>query len=75
MIGALNGYLTVGTIWWYLNAAGYPYPDIIAPPQPNTQMGEAAMRILAWLPPDWLTIPWIYFAVGLAFLFVIIVFI
>lgn len=75
IIGGLNGYLVVGTVWWYLHAANYPFSNIIAPPVPNTPMGEAALRIIGLLPPDWLAIPWIYFAVGLAFLFVIIVFI
>lgn len=74
MIGALNGYLVVGTIWWYLNAAGYPFPNVVTPPA-TAEAVEAAQRILRVLPPAWLTIPWIYFAVGLAFLFVIIVFI
>jgi hypothetical protein len=75
MIGALNGYLVVGTLWWFLDDAGYPFPNLIIPPVPGTPMGDAANRIMAWLPPDWMTIPWVYFAVGIAFLFVIIVFI
>jgi len=75
MIGALNGYLIVGTIWWYLAAAGYPFPDIITAPAPGSEAAETAARLLSWMPPDWLHVPWIYFAVGVAFLFVIIVFI
>ena len=31
-LGALNGYLIVGTIWFYLHAASYPFPNIIEPP-------------------------------------------
>ena len=74
MIGGFNGYLTVGSIWWYLNKAGYPFP-IIQAPQPGDPYYEAAVRLINILPPEWLTIPWIYFAVGVAFLFVIVVFI
>lgn len=74
LLGAFNGYLVVGTIWYYLNAAGYPF-DIIIPPQPGDRYYDEAVRLLSLLPPEWLTIPWIYFAVGVAFLFVIIVFI
>jgi hypothetical protein len=69
IIGALNGYLVVGTIWYYMHAAGYPFPDIISAPP------ESANRLISLLPPTWLEIPWVYFAVGVAFLFVIIVFI
>jgi hypothetical protein len=74
IIGGLNGYLAVGTLWWFLNAAAYPFP-IILPPQPNDPYYQAAVRLINILPPQWLTIPWIYFAVGLAFMFVIVVFI
>jgi hypothetical protein len=74
MIGGFNGYLTVGSIWWYLNQAGYPFP-IIQAPKPGDPYFEAAARLITILPPEWLTIPWIYFAVGVAFLFVIVVFI
>lgn len=75
MIGALNGYLVVGTIFWFLNDAGYPFPNVIVPPDPNSHTGQVIARMIAWMPPSWLTTPWIYFAVGVAFLFVIIVFI
>jgi hypothetical protein len=74
MLGGVNGFLVVGTIWFFLYEANYPFP-IIIPPQPGQPYFEAAERMVRILPPEWLTIPWIYFAVGLAFLFVIIVFI
>ena len=73
-IGALNGYLIVGTMWLYLHQAGYPFSYITAP-VPGTDMGDMAIRMLAWLPPRWLSPPTIYFAIGIAFLFVIVVFI
>ncbi len=73
-IGALNGYLIVGSIWYYLNAAGYPFKFIL-PPQQGFPYYQQTISMLNYLPPAWLTIPWIYFAVALAFLFVIIVFI
>lgn len=74
MLGGVNGYLVVGTLWYFLNDANYPFP-IIMSPQAGQPYFEAAQRLLHILPPNFLTIPWIYFAVGLAFLFVIIVFI
>jgi len=74
MLGGVNGFLVVGTLWYFLNDANYPFP-IIIPPQQGQPYFDAAQRLIRVLPPVWLTIPWIYFAVGLAFLFVIIVFI
>lgn len=74
LLGAINGYLAVGSLWYFLHQSGYPF-DIILPPQPGTPMGDAAFRLIEILPPDWLVIPWIYFAVGLSFLFIIVVFV
>ena len=67
-LGAFNGYLIFGSIWYFMAASGYPFPDQIAPPNPEPW-------IMSYLPPMWLGIPTIYFAVAVAFLFVIIVFI
>jgi hypothetical protein len=72
-LGALNGYLIIGTLWLYMHQAGYPY-EYITPPDPNTELGLAAMRLLEWLPPNWMGPPVIYFAVAIAFIFVIVVF-
>jgi hypothetical protein len=74
MIGALNGYLFVGSIWYYMDQAGYPFSWIQAP-QPGMPGFDTAMTMLSWMPPAWLVIPLVYFAVGIAFLFVIVVFI
>jgi uncharacterized membrane protein required for colicin V production len=72
-LGALNGYLIVGSIWLYLHQAEYPYPWI-SPPDANTELGAAALRLLEWLPPRWMAPPVIYFAVAIAFIFVLVVF-
>ena len=71
VLGAFNGYLLVGTIWFYLDFAGYPFPEQMTAPQP----GDAALKIVALLPPTWLGVPAIYFAVAVAFTFIVIVFI
>ncbi len=76
IIGACNGYLLVGTIWHYLHTAGYPFSAAhMAAPKPGTPVGDAAMKLLAWLPPNWLGVPEIYFAVAIAFTILVIVFI
>jgi uncharacterized membrane protein required for colicin V production len=73
-LGALNGYLIAGSIWFYMNEAGYPFGSIGAPAA-GTAMGDAALKLIQYLPPRVLGIPAIYFAVVLAFIFVIVVFI
>jgi uncharacterized membrane protein required for colicin V production len=66
-IGLLNGYFVVGSIWFYLHQFGYPYDFILAPIDPE------ALGMLAYLPPAWLGIPAVYFAVAIAFTFVVVV--
>lgn len=73
LLGALNAYLIVGSLWFYMHQAGYPF-EYITPPVEGTPAGDAAMRLLAGMAPAWLTIPYIYFAVAIAFVFVIVVF-
>jgi hypothetical protein len=75
ILGAVNGYLIVGSIWFYMAEAGYPFEPYFIPPNPNTAMGEAAINLLERMPPVYLVPPWIYFAVAVAFLFVVVVFI
>jgi uncharacterized membrane protein required for colicin V production len=67
-LGALNGFLIVGTLWYFLEDSNYPFPKYItrATPPPD---------IIAYLAPRWLGIPVIYFAIAVAFLFVLVVFI
>jgi uncharacterized membrane protein required for colicin V production len=74
VLGCVNGFLIVGTIWFYFHQANYPYPNLISPP-PDEPTRLAVERLAAYLPPRWLGIPGIYFAVAVAFIFVLIVFI
>jgi len=73
-LGILNGYLIVGTLWYYLAQANYAPISYIVAPDPNSPIGQSAIRMLTWMAPAWLGIPYIYFAIGLAFVFVIVVF-
>ncbi len=75
VLGAINGTLIVGTIWYYLIEANYPFPDYITPPVPGTPMGDAAAQMLPWLAPRLMGEPTIYFAVMICFIFVLVVFI
>jgi lysylphosphatidylglycerol synthetase-like protein (DUF2156 family) len=73
VIGAVNGYLIAGTIWFYMYDAKYPFVNIIAPPVGD--VAKIAENMLHYMPPKLLGIPGIYFAVVIAFIFVIVVFI
>ena len=74
VFGGINGYLVVGSVWFYLNEAGYPF-EYIQPPNSATEMGLAALNLLQFMPPRLLGEPAIYFAVILSFIFVLVVFI
>jgi uncharacterized membrane protein required for colicin V production len=80
-LGGINGYLIAGTVWYYLAKAGYPTDYFIDPEtllniDLLNQPAQEAIDFLTKLPPAWLgTEPGIYIAVGLAFLFVMVVFI
>jgi uncharacterized membrane protein required for colicin V production len=74
VLGVFNGYLVVGTLWYFMYQANYPFPNYILPPDPATKMGQAALAVYPWLPPQWLGIPTVYFAVAIAFVFVLVVF-
>ena len=73
-LGVFNGYLVVGTVWYWLAQAHYVPISYIVAPDATSQAGQAAIRMLTWMAPAWLVTPYLYFAVGLAFIFVIVVF-
>lgn len=74
ILGGFNGYLVIGTLWYYLAITGYPF-EVITPPQQGQPFFQASQQLLTLLPPVWLDDPTIYIAVAIAFLFVIVVFI
>ncbi len=69
-LGAVNGYLVWGSLWYFLDQAKYPFPLII-----SNQLTESAKVLVGFLPPNWLLgVPVIFFAVAIAFAFVLVVF-
>ena len=69
-IGGFNGYLILGSLWYFMGQVNYRYGLIIP------QFSEAAMDLYAKLPPTWLMqSPEILIAVIVAFLFLIVVFV
>ena len=73
-LGALNGFLIFGSIWFYLHEVNYPFAYITAPVA-GTPLGDAALKLIPLLAPHWMGPPMVYFAVALAFVFVLVVFI
>lgn len=74
VLGALNGYLLVGSIWYYLHQSGYPTDLVIRPPD-GSDLALQIEQLVKYLPPMVLPIPQVYFAVGVVFIFIIVVFV
>lgn len=72
-MGAINGYLIAGTILFYMHQANYPFTNIVSPPTGDVL--ASVQNLMNWMPPRLLGEPGIYFAVLLAFIFVLVVFI
>lgn len=69
-LGAINGYLVCGTFWYFLDKAQYPFKDAII-----KDLNAASVELIKVLPPNWLLEgPTIFFAVAIAFAFVLVVF-
>jgi uncharacterized membrane protein required for colicin V production len=71
-LGLLNGFLVVGTLIWFLSAAGWAIADIV-PPAPDS----TSANLVSILPPQLImqSTAMLYIAVAAAFVFVIVVFI
>lgn len=75
VMGALNGYLIAGTVWFYLSEALYPFVKVITAPPAGSDLETTINLMMKWMPPYLLGEPGIYFAVILAFIFVLVVYI
>ena len=73
ILGAVNGYLIAGSLFFYIVQANYPYPNIIS--APTGALATVIQNMMAYMPPHLLGIPGIYFAVIICFIFVIVVYI
>lgn len=73
ILGALNGYLIAGTIFFYLDQAQYPFQNIVS--APTGSLAATIQAMMAYMPPHLLGVPAIYFALVLCFIFVIVVYI
>lgn len=71
-LGGVNGYLVMGTFWYYWHSAGYPGGFY-------QQGGAAATRaievMINYMPPHILGSPGIYFAVIIVLIFILVVYV
>ncbi|MBI9044266.1 MAG: hypothetical protein JEZ06_07260 [Anaerolineaceae bacterium] len=72
-LGAINAFFIWGSVWYYLHDVGYPF-EVINPPIEGSSVYQATLELLPYLPPAWIGPPIIYFAIGIAFAFVLVVF-
>jgi len=73
-LGALNGYLVAGSILYYIHVGGYAFQKIITAPT-DPLLVQQVNQMMLWMPPQLLGEPGIYFAIILAFVFVLVVYI
>jgi len=74
ILGAINGYLIAGTVLFYMHIADYPFPTIISKPA-DPALLQTVNQMMLYMPPQLLGEPGIYFAIILAFVFVLVVYI
>jgi uncharacterized membrane protein required for colicin V production len=74
ILGGVNGYLISGTILYYMHLANYPYPKVISAPA-DPAIVTTVNQMMLYMPPQLLGVPGIYFAIILAFVFVLVVYI
>jgi len=74
LLGGFNGYLISGSLLYYMHVAGYPFSKVISQPTEPTLVNTVNQMML-YMPPQLLGEPGIYFAIIIAFVFVIVVYI
>ena len=71
VLGAINGYMIMGTLWAYMHSAYYLFDAISSP-----VIGDKAWEMVNYLPPSMMGSGiGLFLAVGVSFLFVLVVFI
>ncbi len=73
-LGALNGYLVAGSVLYYIHIADYPFETVVSKPVDPVLL-ERVNQMMLYMPPQLLGEPGIYFAIILAFVFVLVVYI
>lgn len=72
-LGALNGYLVMGTFWAYWHAANYPPGTIVR--DGGAAVTRSINAMMDYMPPHLLGEPAIYFAVIIVLIFILVVYV
>ena len=75
LLGGFNGYLIAGSVLYYMHVANYPFSQVISRPPEGTPLLNTVNQMMLYMPPQLLGEPGIYFAIIIAFVFVIVVYI
>jgi len=74
ILGGINGYLIAGSILYFIHVADYSFQNVVTKPtDPN--LLQTVNQMMLYMPPQLLGEPGIYFAMILAFVFVLVVYI
>jgi len=73
-LGGLNGYLVASSVLYYIHIADYSFQNVISKPTDPVLL-ERVNQMMLYMPPQLLGEPGIYFAIILAFVFVLVVYI
>ena len=74
IVGGINGYLVSGSILYYVHIADYSFQNVVTKPTDPTLL-QTVNQMMLYMPPQLLGEPGIYFAVILAMVFVLVVYI
>ena len=74
LIGGFNGFLIVGSFWYFMHDSGYPLDAILAPDL-MSERGMEIAELIDKLPPNWLEPPGIYFAIAIGMAVILIMFV
>ena len=74
ILGGINGYLIAGTILFYMHIADYPFEKVLSKPT-DPALLQTVNQMMLYMPPQLLGEPGIYFAIIVAFVFVLVVYI
>ncbi|OQY32521.1 MAG: hypothetical protein B6I38_04520 [Anaerolineaceae bacterium 4572_5.1] len=71
ILGAINGYMILGTLWSYMHSAYYLFESILPP-----EAEDVAWDLVQYFPPEVIgSDVGLFLAIGISFLFVLVVFI
>jgi len=74
ILGGINGYLIAGSVLYYIHVADYSFQNVVTKPADPTLL-QTVNQMMLYMPPQLLGEPGIYFAMILAFVFVLVVYI